>query len=77
MNDVTLDKALDAVMELPLEQQELLVDIIRNRHVERRRQEIARDAQESLLAYRQGQLRPQPLAEIIRELRQELHEDAA
>lgn len=77
MNEITLDEALDAVMELPFEQQEVLVDILRNRHVERRRQEIARDAQESLHTYRQGQLRPQPLVEIIRELRQELREDAA
>ena len=59
MSDITLDTVLDTVMELPLEQQEMLLDIVRKRHIERRRQEIARDAQESLAAFRAGQLRPQ------------------
>jgi hypothetical protein len=74
MSDITLDKALDAVMELPLEQQEMLLDIVRNRHIERRRQEIAKDAQESLAAFRAGQLSPKPAKEVITELHQALHE---
>lgn len=75
MSEITLDRVLDTVMELPLEQQEMLLDIVRKRHIERRRQEIARDAQESLAAFRAGQLRPQSAAEVIVELRQVLDED--
>jgi hypothetical protein len=42
---VTLDEAIDTVLELPPEQQEMLLDIIYRRQVEARRQEIAGDAQ--------------------------------
>jgi hypothetical protein len=77
MSEITLDKALDTIMELPLEQQEMLLDIVRRRHIERRRQEIARDAEESLAAFRTGQLRPQSSIEVIVELRQVLDEGEA
>ena len=36
-----LDRVLEAAMELPLEQQEMLVQIIKNRIIENRRDEIA------------------------------------
>lgn len=75
MSEITLDTALDTVMELPIEQQEMLLDIVRKRHIERRRQEIAMDAQESLAAFRTGQLRAQSATEVIVELRQVLDED--
>lgn len=74
MSDITLDTALDTVMELPPEQQEMLLEILRKRHIQRRRQEIAKDAQESLAAFQAGQLRPQSAAEVIVELRQALDE---
>ncbi|MHC5933008.1 hypothetical protein [Nostoc sp.] len=39
-----LDRVLDAAMDLPLEQQEILVKILTNRIIESRRDEIASDA---------------------------------
>ena len=75
MSEITLDTALDTVMELPLEQQEMLLDIVRKRHIERRRREIARDAQESLATFRTGQLRAQSATEVIVELRRVLDEN--
>lgn len=77
MSEITLDTALDTVMELPLEQQEMLIDIVRKRHIEHRRQEIAQDAQESLASFRAGQLKPQSATEVIVELRQALVEGEA
>ena len=74
MDTITLDQALDTVMQLSFEQQEMLLEIIRNRHLESRRQEIARDAQTSIAAFHAGELKPQPLNEIITELRQALNE---
>ncbi len=47
----------------------MLLDIIRSRHFENRRREIARDAQESIAAFHAGKLKPQPVNEIITELR--------
>jgi transcriptional regulator with AAA-type ATPase domain len=43
-----LDKVLDAAMELPLEQQEMLMQILKNRIVENRRSEIVKDAAASI-----------------------------
>lgn len=51
---VTLTDVLDAVEQLTDEDQEVFADIIRQRQIERRRDEIARDAQESMAAYRAG-----------------------
>jgi hypothetical protein len=76
MDTITLDQAIDTVMQLPVEQQEMLVDIIRNRHIEMRRREIARDAREAIAAFHAGKLKPQPVQEIIMELRQSLNETA-
>ena len=74
MDTITLDQAIDTVMQLSFEEQEMLLDIIRNRHLESRRQEIARDAQASIAAFLAGELKLQPLNEIITELRQALNE---
>jgi hypothetical protein len=75
MSVVTLDQVIDTVMQLPLEQQEMLVEIIRRRHVEKRRREIALDAEKSIAAFRAGILRPQSLESIIAELRESLEEE--
>lgn len=74
MNVTTLDQAIDTVMQLPLDQQEMLIDIVRSRHIENRRKEIAKDAQESIAAFHTGKLKSQPANEIITELRQALNE---
>lgn len=72
---LTLGEVIDAVMQLPQEQQEILIDVIYRRHVERRRQEMARDARESLSKYRAGGLKPRPIEEILKELRLSPSED--
>ena len=72
---VTLDHVIDSAMQLPLEQQEMLLEILQNRQIEARRGEIARDAQESLAAFRAGKLKGQTAAEIIEDLQQTLEAD--
>lgn len=74
MSTITLDQAIDLVMQLPLEQREMLIDIVRHRDIESRRKEIARDARDSIAAFQAGQLKPQPLPEILSSLRQSLNE---
>ncbi len=74
MTTVTLDQALDVVNQLTIEQQEILIDIIRSRHIEDRRKRIAQDAHESLQMYLSGQLKPQSARQVIRELRKALKE---
>ncbi len=72
---VTLDYAIDTAMQLPPEQQEMLLEILRKRQIEARRREIARDAQESLAAFRAGKLNGQTATEIIDELRRDVEGD--
>lgn len=64
----TLDQVLDTVMQLPLEQQEMLIQILYRRHIESRRAKIAEDAQEAIAAFHAGKLKPQPAEEIFTEL---------
>lgn len=65
-----LDRVLDEAMDLPLEQQEMLIQILQRRMKERRRDEIARDARFSLAEFREGKLKAQSPAEAILELRE-------
>ena len=65
---VTLTDVLNAVEQLTDEDQEAFADIIRQRQIERRRDEIARDAQESMAAYRAGLLPSYTVEEAIAEL---------
>jgi hypothetical protein len=71
---VTLDQAIDTVMQLPLEQQDMLIEIIRSRQIEHRREEIASDARQAIEAFKTGQLKPQSVDGIISELRPSLIE---
>jgi len=75
LNTVTLDLAIDTALQLPTEQQVMLVDILRSRQIEARRQEIAADARASIAAFRAGQLQAYSAEELIAELHQPL-EDA-
>ena len=46
--------ALAHIEELSVSDQEILIDIVRKRLIERRRQEIAANAQATLQAFREG-----------------------
>ncbi len=70
----TLDQALETALQLPYEQQEMLIRILQNRHHETRRAEMAADAQESLADFRAGKFRTQSAKNVIETLRQSLQE---
>jgi hypothetical protein len=72
---ITLDQVLQSALQLPSEQQEMLIKILENRHHQNRREEIAADAQQSLDDFRAGNFRPQSARDIIAELRQSLNDD--
>ena len=56
-------------MQLPLEQREMLIEILQKRHIEQRREEIAQNAQDGILEFRTGELKPQSANDIISQLR--------
>lgn len=65
---ITLTEVLNVVEQLTHEDQETLLRIVRDRQIDRRRDEIAKDAQESLAAYRSGLLPSYTAKEAILEL---------
>ncbi|RKZ80668.1 MAG: hypothetical protein DRR19_23215 [Candidatus Parabeggiatoa sp. nov. 1] len=71
---MTLDKALDTVMQLSLEQREMLINIVQHRDIENRRREMATEAREAIADFHAGKLKPQSTQEIITTLRQSLNE---
>jgi hypothetical protein len=72
---VTLEEAILTVNQLPLEQREMLLEIVKNQMIEAQREEIAKDAKEAIAAFRRGDLKPQPIENIISELQATLTED--
>jgi len=72
---VTLEEAILTVNQLSIEQREMLLEIIKNQMIETRREEIAQDAKEAIAAFHRGELKPQPIEDIISELQSTLAED--
>ena len=72
---VTLEEAILTVNQLSIEQREMLLEIVKNQMIEARREEIAQDAKEAIAAFHRGELKSQPIEEIISELQATLIED--
>ena len=73
----TLDQVLETALQLPYEQQEMLIKILQNCHHENRREEIAADAQQTLADFHAGKFRQQSAEDVVAALRQSLHEPEA
>lgn len=65
----TLEQVLETAMQLPDEQQEMLLKILHQRYHGNRRTEIAIDARKSLEAFALGEFRTQSARDAIAELR--------
>lgn len=59
---------VEAVETLPLEEQEMLVDLMRYRLIEQRREEIAANIARTREEYRQGQVRRGTVDDLMAEL---------
>lgn len=66
---ITLEQSLSKVNLLLIEQREMLREIIKNQMIESHGEEIAQNAKEAREAFQRGELKPQPLADIINELK--------
>jgi len=73
----TLDQVLQTALQLPYEQQEMLLEILQNRLHESRRAKMAADAQQTLADFHAGKFRRQSAQEVILALRQSLDEPEA
>ena len=65
---VTFDEALTAVMELPAEEQQQLLDIMSKRRSDARRIEIAANAKAARKLYDTGSLSEQSIDELLSDL---------
>ncbi len=73
---MTLNQAIDTVTQLPLQQQEMLLEILQHRLSEARRDEIAEAAQQARADFQQGRQKARSADAVIQELRQSLEDDA-
>ncbi|MGQ4647207.1 hypothetical protein [Lyngbya aestuarii] len=65
----TFEQVLDQISELPIDQQELLIEIVKRRTVEQRRKVLARESHEALAEFKAGQFQSLTATEAIAELR--------
>ena len=63
-----LDEILDKVSAMPLEEQQMVVEILGNRFKEKRRDEILENAQETLEEYRKGLTSKGNVTDLLQEL---------
>ena len=68
----SLDQVLDEAMTLPLEQREMLVQILENRITEDRRDQIAFNAAISIAEFEAGYFGVQTASELMQELQNHL-----
>ncbi len=71
---MSFEQTLDTVMQLPLEQRKILINIVIHRDNEMRRREIAKEAREAISDFHAGKLKPQSVKDIITTLRQPQNE---
>ncbi|MBD2176167.1 hypothetical protein H6F42_04440 [Pseudanabaena sp. FACHB-1998] len=66
---ITFENALDAVSQLSIDQQEILIDILKKRNAEVRRRQILEECREGVAEYRTGVLKSQTAEGAIADLR--------
>ena len=65
----TFEEILEQVSELPLDRQELLIEIIKRRMADKRRQVLAAESHAALEEFKTNQLKAMSAPEAITELR--------
>ena len=63
-----IDEILDKVNEIPLEDQGLLLELIRNRYHEKRREEILANAHQSEEEYKKGLTSSGSISDLLQEM---------
>ena len=71
MGGVTFTEALEIVDSLPYEEQELLVEIIKKRVVEKKRRELVNAVEESWKDYATGNIKKGTVEDLLRDLTEE------
>ena len=64
----SFQELIESVEALPLDDQQILMDIINKRIIEQRRDELVADMKESLEAYRKGEVRIGTVDDLLRDM---------
>lgn len=68
--ETPFQKALDAIESLPVDSREEIIDIIKKRLVEDRREEIAANAREAVMEVREGRAKYGTIEDLKRDLQE-------
>jgi hypothetical protein len=69
MQTITMfEQILEKVDIMPLEEQELIIEVLENRYREKRRDEILRNAEETLEEHRKGLTSEGTIADLLKEI---------
>jgi hypothetical protein len=68
MENITFQKALEVIESLPEEQRESLIDIVKRRLIEERRERLAQRIGEAREEYKRGQIKKGTVDDLIHEL---------
>lgn len=70
MKTTTFDEALDIIESFPEEQRESMVEIIKHRLIEERRERLAQTVKEAREEYARGEVRRGTVDDLMREIAQ-------
>lgn len=70
----SFQELIESVEALPLDDREILMDIINKRIIEQRREELVADLEESMQAYRKGEVRIGTVDDLLRDLDEDLRD---
>lgn len=68
MGNITFQKALEIIESLPEEQRESLIDIVKRRLIEERRDRLAQSIKEARDEYKRGEIKRGTVDDLMREL---------
>jgi hypothetical protein len=63
-----LDQILDEIASLSLEYQEMLLNIVIKRHIEKKREQILRDSRENMRPYKKGLAKKGTVDDLMKDL---------
>lgn len=72
---ITLDSVLDAAMQLPVAEKQMLIDILSKRQIEERRDEILQNANDARDAFQRGELKAERATAFIERMNTALDSD--
>jgi len=74
MSKPSFQELIETVESLPIEDREMLVEIINKRIVEQRREELVADMEASLEAYKRGEVRTGTVDDLMKDLQEDLRD---